>query len=163
MDLWVTKWHPAEWSPSAGASSLTDKSSEVVHYGAHKSVSFVVREPHQSSSYPQLYFCKTYFNIIFLSTYGATCRFFPNDCPHRNPIFIPLSSNVCYIPCPPHPPWLDHSNYTWRRVQVMKLLIVQFFQPPLASSLILLSTLCSNTLSLCSSLNVSYQVSLLFF
>jgi hypothetical protein len=20
--------------------------------------------------------------------------------------------------CPSHPPWLDHSNYTWRRVQV---------------------------------------------
>jgi hypothetical protein len=26
--------------------------------------------------------------------------------------------------CPSHPPWLDHSNYTWRRVQVMKLLIM---------------------------------------
>jgi hypothetical protein len=25
------------------------------------------------------------------------------------------------MPCPSHPPWLDHSNYTWRRVQVMKL------------------------------------------
>jgi hypothetical protein len=22
-----------------------------------------------------------------------------------------------YMPCPPHLPWLDHSNYTWRRVQ----------------------------------------------
>jgi hypothetical protein len=22
------------------------------------------------------------------------------------------------MPCPPHLPWLDHSNYTWRRVQV---------------------------------------------
>jgi hypothetical protein len=20
------------------------------------------------------------------------------------------------MPCPSHPPWLDHSNYTWRRV-----------------------------------------------
>jgi hypothetical protein len=24
------------------------------------------------------------------------------------------------MPCSSHPPWLDHSNYTWRRVQVMK-------------------------------------------
>jgi hypothetical protein len=24
--------------------------------------------------------------------------------------------------CPSHPPWLDHSNYTWRRVQAMKLI-----------------------------------------
>jgi hypothetical protein len=31
---------------------------------------------------------------------------------------------VCYMPCPSHPPWFDHSNYTWRRVQVMKLLIM---------------------------------------
>jgi hypothetical protein len=21
--------------------------------------------------------------------------------------------------CPSHPPWLDHSNYTWRRLEVM--------------------------------------------
>jgi hypothetical protein len=29
------------------------------------------------------------------------------------------------MPYPSHPPWLDHSNYTWRTVQVMKLLIMQ--------------------------------------
>jgi hypothetical protein len=29
----------------------------------------------------------------------------------------------CYMPCPSHHPWL-HSNYTWRRVQVMELLII---------------------------------------
>jgi hypothetical protein len=27
------------------------------------------------------------------------------------------------MPCPPYPPRLDHSNYTWRRVQVMKLYV----------------------------------------
>jgi hypothetical protein len=32
---------------------------------------------------------------------------------------------VCYISCPSHP-WCDHSNYTSRRVQVMKLLMMQF-------------------------------------
>jgi hypothetical protein len=30
------------------------------------------------------------------------------------------------MPCPSHLPSLDHSNYTWRRVHVMKLLIMQF-------------------------------------
>jgi hypothetical protein len=44
----------------------------------------------------------------------------------------------------------------------MKLHIMQFFQPPVTSSLfglnILLSTLFSNTLSLCSSLNIRDQV-----
>jgi hypothetical protein len=31
------------------------------------------------------------------------------------------------VSCPSYPPWLDHSNYTWRRVQVMKLPVTQFF------------------------------------
>jgi hypothetical protein len=26
-----------------------------------------------------------------------------------------LSPHSCYMPCASHPPWLDHSNYTWRR------------------------------------------------
>jgi hypothetical protein len=30
------------------------------------------------------------------------------------------------MPCPFHLPWLDHSNYTWRRLQIMKLLIMKF-------------------------------------
>jgi hypothetical protein len=25
---------------------------------------------------------------------------------------------------PSHPSWLDHSNYTWRRVEVIELLIM---------------------------------------
>jgi hypothetical protein len=39
---------------------------------------------------------------------------------HQYPICIPLLSHSCYMPCPSHSPWLYHSNYTWRRVQVMK-------------------------------------------
>jgi hypothetical protein len=64
--------------------------------------------------------------------------------------------------CQYHPPWLDHSNYTWQRVQVMKLFIMQFSSIltwSLIGPNILLSTLFSNTLSLCSSLNVRDQVS----
>jgi hypothetical protein len=30
------------------------------------------------------------------------------------------------MPCPSHPPLLDHSDYVWRGVQVMKVLIMQF-------------------------------------
>jgi hypothetical protein len=47
-------------------------------------------------------------------------------------------------------PLLDHSNYTWRRVQIMKLLIMQFFSnhPSLhfCSVRILSSAPCSQTL-----------------
>jgi hypothetical protein len=70
---------------------------------------------------------------------------------------VPLS-------CPSHPSAVHHSNYTWRRVQVMKLLIMQFCPTslhftPLFSQTILLSTQVSNTLSLCPTLNVRNQVS----
>jgi hypothetical protein len=67
------------------------------------------------------------------------------------------------MPCLSHQPWLDHSNYTWRSVQVMKLLIMQF-SPTSCHFIrrtpnILLSVLFSNTLSLCSSLNIRERVS----
>jgi hypothetical protein len=41
-----------------------------------------------------------------------------------SPIFYMHSSDPhsCYMSSPSHPSWLDYSNYTWRRVQVMKLL-----------------------------------------
>jgi hypothetical protein len=56
-----------------------------------------------------------------------------------------------------------HYSYAWRRAQVMKILIRQFSQPIITSSLfglnILLSTLFSNTLSLYASLNIRDQVS----
>jgi hypothetical protein len=82
---------------------------------------------------------------------------------NQNPVCIPLLPHSCYMPCSSHPPWLDHSKYTWWRVQVLKLLIIQFSPTSLTYSLfgpnILLSTLFSDTLSLCSSLNVRNQVS----
>jgi hypothetical protein len=43
--------------------------------------------------------------------------------PSSFPICIPLLHS-CYMPRPSHSSWLDHSNYTWRRVHVMKLLII---------------------------------------
>jgi hypothetical protein len=45
---------------------------------------------------------------------------------HQYPICIPLLPHSCYMHRPSHPSWLDYSNYTWRRVQVMKLLLIYF-------------------------------------
>jgi hypothetical protein len=36
------------------------------------------------------------------------------------------SPHSCCLPCQSHPSWYNHSNYTWRRLQVTKLLIMQF-------------------------------------
>jgi hypothetical protein len=72
-----------------------------------------------------------------------------------------------YISCPSHLLTHDHSNLIWRKVQIMKLLILQFspasyyFVPFIPK--ILLNTLFSNTLSLCFSLNVRDQVPLQFW
>jgi hypothetical protein len=64
---------------------------------------------------------------------------------------------------PPHPPRLYNSNYTWRSVQIMKPSLCSFFHPAITPSLfgpnILLNTLYSNTLSLCSSLTIRDHVS----
>jgi hypothetical protein len=47
------------------------------------------------------------------------------------------------MPCPSHTLWLCRSNYTWRSVQIMKLLFIHFLQPLFGRN-ILLSTLFSN-------------------
>jgi hypothetical protein len=61
-------------------------------------------------------------NLIQLPNYLCLCLpsgLFPSGFPTN---ILPHS---CYMPRPSHPSWLDYSNYTWRRVQVMKLLIMQ--------------------------------------
>jgi hypothetical protein len=80
---------------------------------------------------------------------------------HQYPLYIPILSHLCYMPCPPHPPWLDHSIFG-EEYNLLKLLIMQF--SPISQHLSLVqifsfSTLFSDTLSLCSSLNVKEQVS----
>jgi hypothetical protein len=67
------------------------------------------------------------------------------------------------MPCTSHPPLLHNYNYTWRSVQVVKLLIMQL--SPTSPRLIPLPSkypphpLFSNALSLCSSLNGRGQLS----
>jgi hypothetical protein len=45
------------------------------------------------------------------------------------PITYTLSSSLPFVQHaqPSHSPRLDYSNYTWRRVQIIKLLVMQFF------------------------------------
>jgi hypothetical protein len=40
-------------------------------------------------------------------------------------LFLPM----CCMPCLSTPPWLDHSKYTWPRLEVMKLLVLEFPSP----------------------------------
>jgi hypothetical protein len=49
--------------------------------------------------------------------------------------YMHSSSHSCYMSSPPHP---HRSNYSWRKARVLKLLIVQFLQPPVTSCHLLL-------------------------
>jgi hypothetical protein len=67
-------------------------------------------------------------SILTLSTHlrlGLPSGLFPSGFPTKN-LYAFLSHHSCYMPRPPHSSRLDHSNYTWRRVQITKLLVMPF-------------------------------------
>jgi hypothetical protein len=72
------------------------------------------------------YLSKIHFNIIHPYIFVFLVVSFLLAFPPISSMYIHLRFHSCYIPCQSHPPWLDHSNYTWRRVQFMKHLIMQF-------------------------------------
>jgi hypothetical protein len=58
-------------------------------------------------------------SILIFSTHlclGLPNGLFPSCFCHQYATCIPLRPHSCYKYCPSHAPWLDHSNYTWRRV-----------------------------------------------
>ena len=61
----------------------------------------------------------------------------------QNPEYTSPLPHTCYMPCPPHSSQFDHLKNVWSGVQIIKLL----------------STLFSNTFSLCFTLNMNNQVS----
>jgi hypothetical protein len=57
-------------------------------------------------------------SILILSTHlclGIPSIHFPSGFPTN--ILYTFCFAPCYMPCQSRPPWLDHSNYTWRKVQ----------------------------------------------
>jgi hypothetical protein len=111
-----------------------------------------------SSQYHPILSLRIHFNIIRLPK-SWSCRWLLSFwLPQTTYIWILLS---CYTLYPSHSPCLDHYNYTWWRVQIMKLFVIKFTS--LSCHFIPLRfkycvfTLFSNTVSICSSLSVRVQ------
>ena len=83
--------------------------------------------------------------------------------PHQNPVCNFPQSQTSHMPRPSQSCLFVHPHLIWRGVQIIKFFIMCLLQSPVTSSYldtnIFLSTLFSNILSLCSSLNISVQVS----
>jgi hypothetical protein len=67
-------------------------------------------------------------SILLFSTHprlGLPNGLFPPGFP-TNILYTFSFPHSCYMPYPSYPPSLYHSNYIWRRVHIMKFLIMQF-------------------------------------
>jgi hypothetical protein len=66
----------------------------------------------------QYYYSPTY-SLVFL-TVSILLAF------NQQRTRVPRLPHSFCMPRSSHPPWLHYSNYTWRRVQIMKLFVMQF-------------------------------------
>jgi hypothetical protein len=93
-----------------------------VHCRIHKSPLLV---PIQSQTNP-FHTISSYLRSILILSYhiylGIPSSYFWLS--YHNPACIPLRPRACYMPCPAHPSCPSDSNYIWRRVQVLKFLIM---------------------------------------
>jgi hypothetical protein len=122
-----------ELSPSWQASIAQLLKNIPAFYGTRKFITIFIRALHWS--YPKPDRLKSIpshpsslRSILILFTYprlGLPSGLFNSVVP-INILYAFFSPHSCYMPCQSHRSWVVHSNFIWRRVQVLKLLIMQF-------------------------------------
>jgi hypothetical protein len=91
-----------------------------VRYRVHKSPPLVpILSQFDPIHTTPTYLFKVHFNIFAHLHFGLPSCLFPSGFP-TNILCIHIFQPSCYIPCPSHPPWLDYSNYIWRRENLQR-------------------------------------------
>jgi hypothetical protein len=128
----------------------------MAHEGSHESGNGLYLGQCECSLYPHSISLRTILRLSYHLRLGHLTGIFPSHFPTKTPYALLFSP----MPCPSHPPWL---GLFAEECEVRNSSLSSFLQPPIMSSLfspnILLSTLFSVTLNLCSSPNVRDQVS----
>jgi hypothetical protein len=115
-----TSWEAANFAATQEFPSILRNPK--VHCRVHKSPPLVPILSQINPIYTiSSYLSKIHFNIVHPPTSWASQWSPSSRLSHQYPICIPPRSHSCYMPYPSHPPRLVYSNYTWKRVQVMKL------------------------------------------
>jgi len=107
-------------------------------------------------------FLKIHLNITLPSTHGSPKCYLSLRFPHQNPVYTSPLPHTCYMPRPSHSSDFITRTILGEQYRSLRSSLCSFLHSPVTSSLlgpnIPLSTLFSNTHSLCFSLNVNDQV-----
>jgi hypothetical protein len=119
----ISPWEATSCSASQEIPHLLWNSK--VHYSIHKSPPLV---PILSHINPVHTLTSCFLKIHYSSIYAYVFQWgiFPSSFPTKIVVCISHLSHDCCMPNPTHYPWFDHSNNIWWRVQIIKLLIMQF-------------------------------------
>jgi len=111
------------------------------------------------------HFFKIHINTVNSSTPRYTKWSLSLRIPHQIPVYASPNPHMCYMPCPSYSSWFDHT-ILGEEHRSLSSSLWSFLHYPVTSSLIdtniPLSTLCSNTFKILSSLNMSVQASHLY-